>query len=152
MRRKAFKHMWAVSTGVYSDYRVCAVFEKQDDAENWAQAIGDEARVEQIMHVPAGVRPFKQTVYGQSANLWDNGEVVLQDVWSHTDYPIDSLFGEVPTRPKVRYVRAPIHRNKGGRVDIAGPTAASVAKVMNERIMAWKAGAWAGPECREINE
>jgi hypothetical protein len=96
--------------------------------------------------------PKLVTTYFQSSELSDSGEYQIGEVQTETDYPIASLWGTPPKRPKVRYVRAPCHNDKGGRLEVRGASKQAVLKVTSERIAMWKAGAWAGRGHQEIEE
>lgn len=141
------KSMFCVSRGSYSDYRVLAVFEDEADANAWAAAMSgsgsyDEPQVEEMILVEKGEAPRRVTTYRRSIEFWDNGKIDDQGIHSHTDWAIDSYEGPPPVRPHLRFVRAPCHHNAGGRLDIRGSSAESVDKVGNDRIAAWRAGAW----------
>ena len=157
---KGFKKIWVVEQGSYSDYRVLAVFEDEATARAWANAInadggryGEEAEVSEMDLVTKGTKPEKVTTYRVYATLWDDGTVEDADnLRSDSDFPITALYGVPPKRPRVRYVRAPCYNNRGGRLEVIGSSAQSVMKVVSDRIAMWKAGAWAGPEHKEIIE
>ena len=163
------KSIFAVSSGSYSDYRVLAVFETKKDAEIWAKELTEAkvsydgveadypllpegAQVEEMLLVPKGVAPYKVTHYELRAELWDNGKVDEQDLQVNVEYAITSYEGIPPTRPRVRYIRAPCHENKGGRLEIHGDSEKKVRKVFSEKVAMWKAGQWGGPKHKEINE
>lgn len=153
------KRIFTVESGSYSDHAVLAVFDDEATAKAWRDALVTEdegwhrdAWVGNIQLIPAGMKPFKVTTWQQHVELWDNGETETKGPWSRTEYPISMLSGEPPKRPKVRYVRAPMHNDKGGRLEVVGSTEKSVVKVVSERIAMWKAGSWAGPKHREVNE
>lgn len=153
------RELWTVESGSYSDWRIHAVFENEEDAETWAAAIrGEEggwhsdASVGRLTLVPAGVKPRRITTWEMEAELWDDGRVLNERVHSYTEYPITALHGPPPKRPCVRYVRAPIHGGYGGRIEVRGATEKSVRKVFSERVAMWKAGSWAGPGHAELVE
>ena len=103
--------------------------------------------------IPKGRGPYQETTWESQVTLWDDGRVEQDgEPSARTEFPIATLRGPAPKRPEVRYVRAPVHEGKGGRLEVRGPTLASVVKVVAERIAMWKAGAWAGPGHRELNE
>lgn len=102
--------------------------------------------------IKAGTKPHKVTTFFKNVELWDNGQVSDAREWSVTDWAITGIYGSPPNRARVRYVRAPCHQNKGGRLEVVGNSAEVVAKVANEKIAMWKAGAWGGPRHGEILE
>lgn len=156
---KGLREIFTVEAGCYSDHTVLGVFDDEATATAWCEAIKSnpdgwhtDAWVGRIALVEAGTKPVKVTRWTQYVELWDDGTVDTKGPWSNTDYPISSLFGLPPKRPKVRYVRAPVHNSKGGRLEVVGNSEKVVAKVVSERIAMWKAGAWGGKGHQEINE
>lgn len=148
--------LWTVETGSYSDHAVHAVFERKEDAKAWAAHLrahkngwDRDAYVGEMDLVPSGTAPFDVTTYSRAAGLWDDGRVEMHNMVIETS---PALYGPPPARPYVRYVRAPCHKGKGGRVEVRGASEESVNKVLSERIAAWKAGAWAGRGHSEIVE
>lgn len=139
---------YMVTSGEYSDYHVLGVFEDKATAEAWAGG----CRVEEILFIKAGTPPKKVTEYWQHVELWDDGRVDRNEMHSNTGLVISMYNGIPPSRPRVRYIRAPWHDGRGGRLEVRGDSAEAVAKVVSERIAMWKAGAWAGPNHREIIE
>lgn len=149
--------MWMISTGEYSDYRICAVCADKSTAENWAAAMNGESkydtyRVETVGLIDSGEPPSKVTHWRVNVELRDDGQVEQRGPFSNTNWKWASYDGLPPTRPHVRYVRAPCHNNMGGRLEVWGDDEQKVLKVMSERIAMWKAGAWAGPGHSEIIE
>lgn len=153
------RQLWTVESGSYSDWRIHAVFETKADAKAWAAHLRgmpdswlSDADVGRLTLVPKGVAPFTETTYSLMAELWDDGRVGRE--WSNvrTESAIDHM-GERPRpRPRVRYVRAPVHANKGGRIEVEGSDEQAVRKVYSERLAMWKAGAWGGPNHQELIE
>lgn len=148
------KTIFAVSRGSYSDYRVLAVFEDEADAKAWAAAMSvdggyDHPEVEEFCLVVKGTSPYMVTTYYRSITFWDDGVIEDCGVHSSTDWAIALYDGMPPVRPHLRFVRAPCHDGRGGRLDIRGSTAESVNKVGNDRIAAWKSGAWITTDLQE---
>ena len=154
---KKNQELWTVESGCYSDHQVMAVFEDEATAEAWAEALRHEsggyntdAYVGRLTlyRIP----PHLVTTWQMHVELWDDGRMQPKGPWSRTEYPLTCLYGPPPKRPRVRYVRAPCHKNLGGRLEVIGDSEMAVAKVASERIAMWKAGAWAGPGHDEIKE
>lgn len=155
------RDIWAIASGEYSDYRILAVCESKRAAQAWVDALSKQddedysghssARLECLTLLDPKAKPKKVTIYKRSADVWDNGTVTSEREWSTTGWTI-THYETIPVRPATRYVRAPCHNGVGGRIDVRGPTAKSVAKVFSEKLAMWKAGAWAGPSYPEINE
>jgi len=150
--------MWTVESGEYSDHRVHAVFSDEKTAKAWCDALNkcndyyfDSYRIGRLMSVPSGMKPEKVTTFNTSVELWDDGRTERRD-YDITEYPIEMWDGMPPVRPAVRYVRAPCHQGQGGRLDVKGASRESVDKVVSEKLAMWRAGVWAGPKHKEINE
>jgi hypothetical protein len=140
------KVAFAVSSGSYSDYSVHAVCEDEATAERWAEALRSDSEgwhsdavVEELPLIAAGTKPAKQTTVHLSQTLWDDGHEEERHVSETSEYPIVSLYGPPPRRPSVRFVRAPIHKNRGGRLEIRGRTESAVLKVYGDEIRMWRA-------------
>jgi hypothetical protein len=140
--------IYAVTTGSYSDYRVKALFTSKKLAKAAAEATAadteswyGDASVE-TFHIYDEV-PEKATAWYYQANLWDDGTVTEERLTSDTALPWNLLWGEAPARPSVRFVRAPIHKNKGGRLEVRGSDEQAVKQAFSDnkaRILAEKAG------------
>lgn len=143
----AFKKIAAVTEGSYSDYRVLAVCECADTAKAWADAVGGS--VEWIDVLPAGMPPTKDTIYSYSVTFWDDGRIEKGRINADTKWSICHWQGAPPTRPRLRFVRAPCHGGKGGRLDIVASSAEACLKVASDRKAMWLAGAWNTRELRE---
>lgn len=157
------KTIYAISTGEYSDYTVRGLFEDRDTAELWLKemlnGVEDEKqyryyspRIEEFILISSDTKPFKVTKYSQSVTLWDDGRTDYGPVQVDTDYPIMMWNGPPSLRPSVRYVRAPVHSDKGGRLEVVANNLEALVKVINEKVMMWKAGSWGGPKHQEIIE
>lgn len=129
--------MWAVATGQYSDYRVLCVCDSKERAEQVAAALradsdGDrsDARVESMPFVDYD--PEKVTVFHMTVTVWDDGTVDEdREPWSTSEWPFDQW--EPLDRVAWRWVRAPMHKGNGGRLDIRGTDRARVRRVYSDR-------------------
>lgn len=153
------KNIYAIAAGCYSDYRVLAVCDDSETAEQWAKALREDegvwksdARVETLPVIPKGDTPRKVVTYHRQIELSDNGNSGGEREWSNEDFIIDLLYGEPTVRPNVRYVRAPCHNNLGGRLEVRGADKTYVDKVFNDRLRMWKAGQYGGPNVPEVVE
>jgi hypothetical protein len=154
--RNKITEMWAVASGEYSDYGIDAICGDRETAEAWAKAMNESAdtcgsdhRVESIEFVPAGVEPFQVTHYTRHAELYDSGKLVEHDMRVDVEWAVGSYMGIPPSRPHVRFVRAPVYQDKGGRLEVRGASEEAVNKVFSERVAAWKAGGWITRDLRE---
>lgn len=128
------KNAWVVSKGSYSDYRVLCVCPTKRDAETVASKYnaGDayaDARVESLMVVDATVKRVE--LLHLSTTLWDDGRETDQRETRRDEWPFDALYGI----PAVywRWVRAPMHKDAGGRLDVYGIDHERVRRVFSEQ-------------------
>jgi len=152
------ENVYCVASGCYSDYEVHAAFECKEDAEAWASAISErddngysrgDVRVQEFLRVPKGVKPYTQTTYHRNMNLWDDGTTSDDNQSCNTDFPICAYDGVPPGRPRVRFVRAPCHRGKGGRLEMTCANKSVMDKAFQDRLTMWKAGAWNTRDLKE---
>lgn len=143
-RLKIDESMWMLTTGEYSDYRVLAVTADKNTAKEWADfcnVSGDRSypvEVETIPVIPTGRKPYKESVWRASLDLWDNGREggeITPTVETDVSF---LLWEKPPNRPMVRRVRTPWHRSEGGRVDVVGRTRESVVKCLQEQLTMWR--------------
>lgn len=124
--------MWAVSSGSYSDYRVLCVCATKKDAERIiaraADEFADEMRVEQKILADDTTAP--EEILNLTVNLWDDGTEGGHREWVRAQWPWD--YGYAPP-VKWRWVRAPIHDNKGGRLEVSGSDHERVRRVFSDR-------------------
>lgn len=128
--------MYCVSSGSYSDYRVICVCESKERAEEVAAAMRADsdgwrrdATVEQIAYVD--YKPELIPVYQMNAEIMDNGEVTESPLHQSNEFPFDSLYPFV--RVSWRWVRAPMHHDKGGRLEVRGYDLEAVRHVYGDR-------------------
>lgn len=131
--------MWAVSRGSYSDYRVLCLLNTEREAKQLVErmrATGDDRYGE-----PPFVEEFHVTtpdvqrieVLKMQENLWDDGTESDESQSYWIDWPFDVLYPEDALPVSWRWVRAPIHYNRGGRLEVAGVDHERVRKVFSER-------------------
>lgn len=121
--------VWVVSTGSYSDYRVLCACPTKKDAERVARKYGSDAGIESLPIVGGEVE--KVDVLHLSTTLWDDGaETDTSDRISHC-WPFEPWEDVAPLI--WRWVRAPMHKNKGGRLDVHGTDHTRVRKVFSDR-------------------
>lgn len=133
-------NVYAITSGEYSGYRVLAVCEDKKTAERWARAINgqQDARVEAMTYIKAGEPPRRQHRVDVIETWWDSGQVEDFDCEEVDEYAIASYRGEAPARPVVRFVRAPVHNGRGGRIEVAARTKVEAMKVYSEQKAMWK--------------
>lgn len=129
--------IYVVSAGTYSDYAVLCACNSKSDAAIIAKKVTDsgigwrgDARVESLPVVTSDVAPV--SVLRLSENIFDDDRLAGYDEQVRVEWPFDSLFGDaVPLH--WRWVRAPIHEGKGGRLEVSGTDHERVRKVFSER-------------------
>lgn len=130
--------VWIISSGEYSDYSVLAVVKGGKKAAKSlaarANAHGStytEYRVEELPVVDADVERVE--ILTLTAEIRDAGPSVKEerDPYYRVEWPFDALYGA----PSVswRWVRAPIHQGRGGRLEVHGVDHERVRKVYSER-------------------
>lgn len=127
--------VYVISSGEYSDYRVVCACPSKEDAEQLAARMnggrsGDyyEYQVEELALLPGDVQQVE--TLRLSTTLWDDGRET--DTWDRRD--VDWPTGTYDHQPVGwRWVRAPMHRNRGGRLDVWGINHERVRKVYGER-------------------
>jgi hypothetical protein len=138
--------IYAISSGSYSDYRVLAVFSSKKVAQetlrrwNGTNDSWSSGQVEEFPFYDAVPEP--ETVFSMIQELWDDGTEGRLNERAHTDMPFDRLFDVPPKgRPSVRFVRAPVHQGKGGRLEVRGTDIKKVQKAFRDRKAQWQATA-----------
>jgi len=129
------KTVYAVSQGSYSDYRVEVLFESREQAELIAAENNDyfsDKRVEEFLLYDEGEMPTKMAEYSLVCEIFDAGIVQERDPGITVEYPWAFWSGTPTERPKVRYVRAPIHKDKGGRLEVRGSNKQAVQQAYSD--------------------
>jgi hypothetical protein len=131
------RKLWALTAGSYSDYQVHALFPTKKLAEAGVEAHNKDkeawiegAQVETLYLYDEVPEPTTSWKY--QAELWDDGLTTNEYLDSTTALPWNHLRGEAPKRPKVRYVRAPIYNNKGGRLEVYGSDEQAVKQAFSD--------------------
>ena len=144
-------HVWLVSSGSYSDYRVlCAAPSKKAaqgivdalnaDADGWSRYFME--RVPVIEHAE------RVTVYGLEAIITDAGTVREESVRDREERNVDPLYPERLRPVTVRWVRAPLYNGRAGRLEVYGTDRERVRKTFSDM----KAQLLADPVLRERQE
>jgi hypothetical protein len=128
---------WGVSTGSYSDYRMLCICPSKRDAQAVAAKMRADkhgwrrdARVEPLPVVTADVK--KVDILMLTVTLWDDGSESEAGERVRSEWPFDALLDDaVPV--SWRWVRAPCHNNRGGRLDVAGTDHVRVRKTFSEK-------------------
>lgn len=123
--------MWAVSSGEYSDYRVSFLCETEADANATIEKLGwgdagffteefvvCDASVEQTEHLEMMVQ------------VWDDGTTTDEQSWTEDKWP---WYPNARAACAWRWVRAPVHKGKGGRLEAWGYDHERVRKVFSEK-------------------
>lgn len=135
--------------GSYSDYQVYAVFPTRGSAEealaNYqateSDGWGGPDMVEAIPFYGPGDKPRQVVTHDWQINVWDDGTTSSPHAhdspgpWKdqRTEWDFHQLYPAGP-RPSVRWVRAPIHNNKGGRLEVRGTDERAVAQAFSDNL------------------
>ncbi len=133
----AAEWVWAVSRGSYSDYRVLCICPDERTAKAVAQHVNDSgdgygydaAEVEQIPYI---TEPKTITTYGMSCEVWDNGTTSETRDTIRRESSAAMLWPEYNRPVHKRWVRAPIHNNRGGRLEVHGTDLERVRRVFSD--------------------
>lgn len=128
------KFRWAVSSGSYSDYRVKCIVSSKKLAEQIAAVETDGYTSYFVESIPFFDRmPERITVHGIQANLWDDDTSDEAAVSERVEWEHDMLYPEQIAPVRWRWVRAPVHNTKGGRLEVYGTDLTRVRKVFSDR-------------------
>lgn len=131
--------VWGLTRGSYSDYRICAIFERKEDAEaalnvrdariGW----GGGEDVEEFSFYPAGGSPLTVTTHHWTGEFTDAGDEPRRNKAVEVEWEYNRSDPSGP-RPSVRFVRAPIHRDKGGRLEVRGTDLLAVQHAWSDNV------------------
>jgi hypothetical protein len=138
------RRVWSLSSGSYSDYQVLALFTTKKLAEaalvaHQAEEEYPEARVEEFTLYDEV--PERATVYLIVSVLWDDGRETASQLWgdskpgvltSTTKLPWNHWYRGTP-RVKSSFVRAPVYKNQGGRLEAWGTDEQAVKQAFSDR-------------------
>lgn len=129
--------MYTVERGAYGDHRVMLVCKTKRQATAIAKAYnadpdswGEDAYVGSL---PIMATAEKVTVYGLLCEVWDDGTVTTEREHIKTEFTFDMLNALYNQPVTWRWVRAPVHRNKGGRLEVHGTDLERVRRVYSDR-------------------
>lgn len=115
------REMWGVSSGVYSDYSVLCLTPTKADAERLVGRLAREsegwhrdARVERFLVCDGGVEQVTSLHF--RTTLWDDGSETDRSDDTRTEWPWEAGDDACAWR----WVRAPMHQDKGGRLEVWG--------------------------------
>lgn len=131
------RKVWAITTGAYSDYSVRALFSSKRAAKQAAEANNKD---EDGWHRDTEIEvfylydevPVKVTEFFYQVEIWDDGRVTNERNHATTCLPWNHLWGLPKARPDVRYVRAPMYRDKGGRLEVRGTDEQAVKQAFSD--------------------
>lgn len=154
------KTLFVLRSGQCFGDEIMAAFTDEQTAIAWRDAIQKEAiqsdeyafyedvRLDTLTLVEGEV-PHKTTGYFKVAELGDDGMVSGVRMIPRRDW---AICHRVPQRTKVRYVRAPCHQDKGGRLEVEAASMESVERIFSKKLRQWMAGKWGGRGHEEIIE
>jgi hypothetical protein len=140
MAKQKLRHCYVLSQGSYSDYRViCVVDGTKKDAEALAARMnpdpGEDSysnpiEVEEMAVLGPDAQPVE--VLKLSVTIWDNGKTEGPEPYKKTIWPGTDWEGTYSVY--WRWVRASIHKDRGGRLEVSGTDHERVRKVFSDRI------------------
>jgi hypothetical protein len=137
--------VWTVERGAYSDHRVMCACETKAQAAGLVAAYNAEEDTYQTAFVgelPVVAEVERITTYGMQLDIWDDGTVSRPYQRERATTPLETTRTELsfdmlhPYRAKPvtwRWVRAPVHRGKGGRLEVFGTDLERVRRVYSDR-------------------
>lgn len=128
--------VWTVEKGQYSDHRVLCVARTKPEAEAIAAAYnGDEDAWGKayVNSLPMVSTPERITVFGLECQVWDDGTVDATRESDRTEWDFDMLYPQHAKPATWRWVRAPVHKGKGGRLEVYGTDVERVRRVFSDR-------------------
>lgn len=138
------KKLYSVTSGSYSDYQVHAVFARKQDAEQAIReapekGFRDGYEISEMPYFPSGALPVVATLHFISENWWDDESRTQYNERSEVVSELDPSWHTWPDRPYVRFVRAPMHKDKGGRIEITVLDDMNLArKVYSDNKVQWE--------------
>jgi hypothetical protein len=126
--------VYVISSGEYSDYSVLCACPSKEDAETLVSRMNaaggspyrGDCVVEELAMLPADAQQVE--ILHMSVTLWDDGRQADEHQHRQVEWPLGYY---VPVR--WRWVRAPMHRDKGGRLEVSGTDHERVRKVYGDR-------------------
>lgn len=149
-------HVWLVSSGSYSGYRVhCAAPSKKAAKDIVSVMNGADSNpyvdyyedyfVEQV---PVIEKAERVTVYGLEVVISDAGTVREESVRDRDEWNVSPLYPERLRPVTIRWVRAPCHDGRAGRLEVYGTDRERVRKTFSDM----RAQLLADPELRKRRE
>lgn len=136
MSRSQPHEMWTVESGEYSDHRVLCVCRTKKQAQEIADALN--ANKSGYYDAYVGTLPIATgvnyvTTYTMQCNVWDDGTTTETSESVRTELDIDMLWPERERPVGWRWVRAPIHNGRGGRLEVFGTDHEAVRRTFSDR-------------------
>ena len=131
------KKMWALSSGSYSDYRVKVLFASKKlaeeavradnaDKESWGESFSEVFEVYDTVPEMVTVHVWQEAIYDDGTTSDFRASAHSHLPWNHYwDYAENG-------RPKVRFVRAPMYHNRGGRLEVSGTDEQAVKQAFTD--------------------
>lgn len=130
--------MWTVEVGEYSDYKVMCVTHTKAEAERITELYNgtNESTYNNAyigsLPVISG-EPQQVTIYGIQETIWDDGRTEHRQESMSIEWEFDLLWPERNRPVTWRWVRAPMHGGRGGRLEVHGTDLERVRRVFSDR-------------------
>lgn len=149
--------VYVLASGAYSDREWHAVFTTEEAAQEALLASAASSgyrskhdyRIEE--HTLYTSCPEPVTVHRWSSVILDDGSCEPTRKLADIELPWDHLWG-VPRATLIRYVRAPIYRGHGGRLEVRGRDFEEVERAHADTLEKLRATARTGSKPKEIKE
>lgn len=128
--------MWTVESGGYSDHRVLCVCPTKKQAEALVEALNSNKSGWSdafIGSLPVATEVNFVTTYTMSCEVWDDGTTTETSESVRTELDIDMLWPDRARPVGWRWVRAPIHKSFGGRLEVFGTDHEAVRRTFSDR-------------------
>lgn len=131
----SYKYVYAISHSEYSDYSVTCICETEEEANKLRDKLNDETNetvykyyVERFLLCDSSIQ--KTLVLSISITLWDDGTESQKVVKWTEEWPFNY---EGNPSCNWRWTRAPIHKEKGGTLEVWGTNFTLVRRTYKEK-------------------
>lgn len=130
------KQVWTVESGQYSDHKVMCVTRTKREADAIAKLYNQDSdgyRDAYVSTLPLISEPERVTTHQMQEDLYDDGTSAHYVETSRVEWEFDMLWPEYNRPVTWRWVRAPVHGGRGGRLEVFGTDQESVRRTFSDR-------------------